>query len=150
MGPEYISPENTELVFEKDGKEVDSLPQDLKDSIEFLVEKGLTPAEKPLLLPESCQPKVGEWVPVSERDALEGLAEVKLKNMITDLLKKPVSERVIAFDFCDFPRIKALNDVMRELRSFIAVNQIQIKFTPRMMTLIRQKQLEVTEKKLGY
>ncbi len=134
--------ESIEISLEKDGEPIDKLPSHITESIDFLQEKGLDPTPS-LLLPDSCKPKLGEFLVISDED-LEGDGERAVRKLIKAIEltgEEPVVyNRRIGFDFGDYPRIRAVSKALLTMKEYMQQRNIYYYFTPRMMREVKWMQ----------
>jgi hypothetical protein len=134
-----IYPDNIEIVIEKNGKPVDSLPQEVKDSIEFLYEKGHDP-DKEIKMHNSCLPIQGELIPiVCDYDDIDGKGiEQQLRNIISSLQNEHPSNRKFLMDFKDIRYLGVAEKVLTEMRPVLTMSGITFAITPRMQEAIKR------------
>jgi hypothetical protein len=134
--------ESIQIVLEKDGEEVSELPPEITESMEFLMERGMDPNPH-LILPESCKPKLGEFLIIQDED-LENdgaMAEHKLCKAIEMVGEEPaINDRSIGFDFFDYPRIRSLSRALVRMKEYMNQKQVKFYFTPRMMREVKAMQ----------
>lgn len=109
----------------------DKLPDQIKRDIDYMIDQGNDP-EKALLLPESCLPKVQEYVETRGEDI-----EKEVLNLV---LKAKPNEKIV-FDYKDYPYIRAVSITMTRAQDFIRKHNISIVFTERMRNEILKMQV---------
>lgn len=116
--------QQVEIVVEKDGQQINTLPESLKRDMEFLYDKGHNP-DQVLLLPESCAPKFGEVVPIlGDSDDIEQ----RLENVVLSLGEG----QELGLDFTELRYLQAAERTLRKLQPLIKQKGIRVFLTPQM------------------